>query len=215
MTTTQCEGKDCTFWGDPHVHSFDNMDFSYMQEGDMWLVKSPHVWIQGRFNLGNNSHSFLKVLAVGGPFLQGNTLTIGSGEGEVLWNDGQILDRMNTHFETSWKIPSSKVRQRVRAAIRDSEANIMHPGVTHRGFDVSLPRGIKLVVDRYQQWLGVSIQQKHAFKEGQDGICGNYNDNTEDDALPALTSRMRLEVSDKDTLFHVKFAEWAAKHLRD
>jgi len=178
----------------------------------MWLVKSGHVWIQGRFNLGsNNTHSFLKAVAIGGPFLQGNTLTIGSGEGEILWNDGEILDHMNTHFETTFYTPS-RVREHVKAALRDAEVNIMHPNVTHRGLNVSLPHGITLVVDRYQQWLGLSIQQSHPFKDGQDGICGNYNDVKEDDALTALHSRMRLEVPDKDTIFHIKFDEWAKHH---
>jgi len=206
-TTTECVGKDCTFWGDPHVHSFDQMSFSDTQEGDMWLVKSKDVFIQGRFGIAKNSkHSFLKAVAVGGPFLEGNTLTLGTLDGDVLWNKHHVLSKLGADFHT---LVNGKP---VHASFREAVPNVNDPHHTTHGIDVVLPNGIHLTIDRFPTWLGLRIRQLHELEGGQDGVCGNFNNVTNDDSLKALALRMDARVSHTDSLFHMDYTTWRAKH---
>mmetsp|Transcript_38800 Transcript_38800/g.89566 ORF Transcript_38800/g.89566 Transcript_38800/m.89566 type:complete len:657 (+) Transcript_38800:969-2939(+) len=206
-TTTECVGKDCTFWGDPHVHSFDQMSFSDTQEGDMWLVKSHEVLIQGRFGVAKHSkHSFLKAVAVGGAFLDGNTLTVSTLNGDVLWNKKNVLTKMNAEFQAMVN------GHPVHASSRKAVPNVNDPSHTTHGIDVQLPNGIQLTIDRFPTWLGLRIKQLHELKGGQDGICGNFNNVTHDDSLNALSGRMNAHVLESESLFHMDFATWRSKN---
>mmetsp|Transcript_54551 Transcript_54551/g.100982 ORF Transcript_54551/g.100982 Transcript_54551/m.100982 type:complete len:962 (+) Transcript_54551:64-2949(+) len=206
-TTTECKGADCTFWGDPHIHSFDKMSFDDPREGDMWLVKSHKVYIQGRFGHAKQvQRSFLKGIAIGGPFLFGNTLTLTAGEGYVFWNKHKILEESSTDFETTME--NGKL---VRASYRNAVPNINDPNRTTHGIDVTLPDGVRLIIDRFQTWLGLRISLQHPLKE-QDGICGNFNNVTHDDSVKALANRMDAMVLPSESLFHMSYTSWEAQH---
>mmetsp|Transcript_19541 Transcript_19541/g.45440 ORF Transcript_19541/g.45440 Transcript_19541/m.45440 type:complete len:970 (+) Transcript_19541:96-3005(+) len=206
-TTSECKGGDCTFWGDPHIHSFDKLSFDDVREGDMWLVKSHRVWIQGRFGHAKQvKRSFLKGIAVGGPFLMGNNLTLTAGEGYVYWNKQTILEESSTEFETT--MSNGKL---VRASFRNAVPNINDPNRTTHGIDVSLPDGVRLIMDRFQTWLGLKITLEHSLKD-QDGICGNFNNVTHDDSVQALARRMDAYVDSSESLFHMSYARWEARH---
>mmetsp|Transcript_38798 Transcript_38798/g.89551 ORF Transcript_38798/g.89551 Transcript_38798/m.89551 type:complete len:966 (+) Transcript_38798:91-2988(+) len=205
-TTTKCEGKDCTFWGDPHIQSFDKLNFDDTREGDKWLVKSHNVFIQGRFGLAKNrKRSFLKAVAIGGPFIEGNTLTMGTGEGAILWNDKQILSKLDTLFQAAVK------GSRISVSYKKAVENVNDPNHTTNGLHIHLPNGIELVLDRFPTWLGLRISQEHPLQGGQDGICGNFNDNTNDDSLKALSTRMNVNVNVNSSLFH-SYAKWMSNH---
>lgn len=208
-TITLPTSKDCTLWGDPHVHSFDQMSFSDTRRGDMWLVKSKSVFIQGRFGVAKNStHSFLMAVAIGGPFLEGNTLTFGTLDESAKWNQQHILKKLSTEFQTSVN------GKQVRAAFRELNATAL--GLHHHGegdgVDVELPEGIKLVVHRFPTWLGLRITQVHSLEGGQDGVCGNYNSVTEDDSLQALSLRMDARVPQTESLFKMGYSKWSAQY---
>eukprot|EP00971_Amphidinium_carterae_P289984 5757924-Amphidinium_carterae.1 len=129
-------------WGDPHVHSFDEMSFSDTRQGDMWLIKSEAVLIQGRFGVAKQSkHSFLRAVAIGGPFLQGNTLTLGTLDGHVFWNKHHILKQMGTEFQTTLNDTNAEVH----AFFRQAVPNVNNANRTTHGIDVILPEGIKLI----------------------------------------------------------------------
>merc|ERR1740130_2098176 len=98
--TTTC-GASCVIWGDPHVVTFDeeikrhrehplqDMFFrtrgwkadqiTVSAAGTFWLVKSDTVAIQGRYehNKTQLDVTNLVELAVGGPFMFGNSLKVG------------------------------------------------------------------------------------------------------------------------------------------
>jgi len=202
-TTTACVSKDCTFWGDPHIHSFDDVHFSDSNTGDMWLVKAGSVWIQGRFGKANQrKRSFLKGVAVGGTFLDGNTLTFGTLAESIHWNHDEILTTLGSRFNVSFRGGA------VKATFRRGIPSIKFPNgkVTVQGIHVELPKGIALVINRFNTWLGLRISMEHAV-QGQDGICGNFNGKSGDDGLAAVGSRMKLQVRQDESLFHTPYAD--------
>jgi len=179
-----------------------------LREGDMWLVKSEDVYIQGRFGLANGGkNSFLKAVAIGGPFLKGNSLVLGTNQGVSFWNNKPILRRMNTTFTSEEHFNGMSVT----AHFHSEAQHISIPHRTTTGVEVSLPLGIELLLNRFDTWLGLRI---HMSKRagGQDGECGNFNGNPHDDTLVTLQNRMRVRVEKLESVFHMPFSTWSKRH---
>merc|ERR1719356_2079307 len=92
---------ECTFWGDPHLKTFDGGRPSFYGEGEAWIVKSEQISIQGRY-LGTTYTKGLaatNAIAVGGSFLQGSVIVVGTLESGVMTVDGQpVLGSLNSHY---------------------------------------------------------------------------------------------------------------------
>jgi len=175
-----------------------------LREGDMWLVKSDRVKIQGRFGLAkDNRHSFLKAVAIGGPFLNGNTLRLGTNEGLSLWNNKPILQLLNSTFLRH--LDDSLVLAKYHNAVQ----HVKDPCRTTDGVEVHLPLGIKVLLNRFDTWLGLRIHME-PVKGGQDGECGNFNGSPDDDTLESIQDRMQVKVADEESLFSIPFSEWRA-----
>jgi len=177
-----------------------------LREGDMWLVKSEHVKIQGRFGLAkDNRHSFLKAVAIGGSFLQGNTMRLGTNEGLSLWNNRPILQVVNSTFLRH--LDESLVLAKYHNAVQHVRDHCR----TTAGVEVSLPHGIKVLLNRFDTWLGLRIHMERA-SGGQDGECGNFNGRPDDDSLESIEDRMDLRVGDDESLFSIPYSEWRTAH---
>merc|ERR1712232_1416503 len=91
--------KVCTLWGDPHVIGFDQVDdnkdraVSFYGDGDFWLVRSSTVHIQARFEGTKYTERLAATnrIVVGGPFLHGHKIEVGTRESEVLTVDGRSV----------------------------------------------------------------------------------------------------------------------------
>merc|ERR1719391_599174 len=81
----------CLMWGDPHVETFDHSYANFYDQGEWWVVKSPMVWIQGRFLATpfTKGLAATHAIAVGGPFMQGHTIIVGPIENGQILIDGQ------------------------------------------------------------------------------------------------------------------------------
>merc|ERR1719265_52325 len=172
-TQGQCHFSDpdggfdstCIIYGESSLVGFDDshtksLDFEHlsgtnMENGDVWLVKSPHVHIQGRFHVANGKASHLKAIAVGGPFLQGNVLRVADQDGRAFWNDKEILTAVPSKFRDSCSISASYHTESV--VVQDPTRASQAPGA-----DIFLPGGIKLLVNRGKEGLGVAISMPKA-----------------------------------------------------
>jgi hypothetical protein len=217
-TTTTLGGgeqscSDCIVWGDPHIITFDlnkkrhaqhpmreaffrtrgwkSDQVSIYDEGTFWLVKNDLVHIQARYwhDKANPEWTNLGALAIGGPFLDNNTLVIRSLGAATTWNDQEILALLPSRFENS--LVSAKYH---------SGSETVKDGKPGPGLDIELPMGVKLVVNRWKQNLAAKITMCHT--QGlQTGQCGNFNGNANDDAQEILSAGNKQSVPSHEFLF--------------
>jgi len=217
--TTTC-GASCVIWGDPHVVTFDEEVKRHrehpLQEmffgtrgwkadqvtvsaaGTFWLVKSDRALIQGRY-AHNKTHpdvTNLVEIAVGGPFMLGNTLKVGLLGESVMFNGQDILKEMGTSFY-KWH-----ACERLVAAKYHPDATMVKNGKKGPGIDIELPEGMRMTINRWHENLAVSISMCPQAG-GQDGHCGNYNGDASDDSATMMLKRPEnlAEVTSRSSLF--------------
>jgi len=94
-----CAKKTCTLWGDPHIISFDQVGdikgeaLSFYGDGDFWVVKSPAVSIQGRFEGTKYTEGLAATnqIVVSGTFLNGHKIEVGTKKSGIVTVDGQAV----------------------------------------------------------------------------------------------------------------------------
>jgi len=183
----------CKIFGDPHIRVFDAPKRGYQsmyRTGVFWIVKSDSVWIQGYYESAHKKrpmYTHVRKLAIGGPFLQGNTLMLEPTK--IWWNgDGEIMN-MGIDGEQSWTGMDGKVKVAMNIGSTKIKAYIDLPTD-----NILISVTIKLV-GRNIIPLMSPVTLRATQITGQDGHCGNFNGIANDD-LPDY----RYEVEQKEKL---------------
>merc|ERR1712060_715367 len=179
--------KSCQIYGDPHGTSFDGEHLDFYTPGEFYLVKSASVIIQARYRPTHATNGLLvtKQVAVGGPFLKGHRLII--GEEHAFWDGKPILTGFPSTFEVAGLV-SIKYDGAGQLLQPGREGKQMH--VVH----VTMPGQVSLQVNRWNEpgegrYINVKITMPKQ-PGGQDGDCGNFNDNPIDDKRLQVRSRV-------------------------
>jgi len=193
-TTTSPAGQRgvCRIFGDPHVKTFDGSHASFYSQGEYWLVRSNTVWIQARYGPTpvTNGLSVVKEVAIGGPFLQSS-----NGQKNILRVTATTatfnLQPIIQNFPDQWsnKDPDIEV-------VTDSSGEVLQQGRQGKQMHVvhvKLPQYVELQINRWNEpgegdYLNIKITMY--VEPGQDGHCGNFNGDPNDDTRPLIRSRI-------------------------
>jgi len=197
----------CRVFGDPHVITFDGTRASFYSMGEYWLVRSTTVWIQARYapTPVTNGLSVVKEVAIGGPFLRSST-----GEENVLrvsslaasFNGQPIIPGFPDQFDS--EDPAIQV-------VTDGNGELLQEGRQGKGMHVvhvTLPLGVSVQINRWNEpgegdYINIKIEM--SAQPEQDGHCGNFNGDPNDDTRPLIRSRIGTTgVDPAELLFNVK-----------
>jgi len=189
--------KECLFWGDPHVVTFDGARPSFYGDGEYWIVKHPEVQIQGRYH--GTKYTFglaaMQKVAVGGTFIGKHIVQVEPMEeafGGAIRVDGQpVLKEYGTYSIGGVTLTYDGIGELVDNAASKWTKNIVH---------MALPRGISLTVYRWGNYLDLRIQMQ-PLPGGQDGSCGNFNGDATDDTTQAIFERIGARIGQGEMLF--------------
>jgi len=149
---------------------------------DVYLVKNKQVTIQARFlKTGKNKEErelFVQAIAISGSFMGSNTLIIGPVKDKVTWNGKEILQKQVSNFTSDG------------VTLKRSESSHLIEDLqkTVAGIDAALPLGVGLTVNRQDYYVNVALRMGQ-LAGGQDGLCGNFNGDGDDDSLEMIEER--------------------------
>jgi hypothetical protein len=142
-------------------------------------------------------NEFVRAVAVGGPFLMGNIIAVGSLEDDITWNRMPILTD-NAVKSSYFNFEDGNVS--VSIARSQDSLNVANLSSENPAIDIKLPAGVSLIVNRLHHHLNVAITMPQQ-KDGQDGLCGNFNGVAADDSLEFSSKRFDPNVPDAESLF--------------
>jgi len=190
----------CKLWGDPHIRTFDNELPNFYANGELWIVKSPKVYIQGRF-LGTKWTAGLSCtnkIIIGGPFLKGHRIAVGAleqGDKGLTVDDHSVLQEFPGSFTLGDFI---ELEYNANGGLVDPAGNDRRwqKHVVH----MRLPEGVYVTVFRWLNYVDMKLEMPP--QAWQDGVCGNFNGNAADDKTDQITARIGALVPSKELLFH-------------
>jgi hypothetical protein len=189
---------DCKIWGDPHFITFDKAQFVFYRSGDFWIIKSPSVSIQGRFQNTDwtkqndlTDFSSMTGMVISGAFIGNHKIQIQSFDKGGITCDGQaILTQFGTANCFGVKLEYSDQGQLIDAAM----------GILPRRVVLlTLPLGIKIEVNRFPNFMNALITSPRL--NGLDGLCGNFNGFEKDDRGRYAARRFGDGVAKNELLF--------------
>lgn len=199
FTTTQTATetiRSCTFWGDPHLQTFDGARPSFYGDGEFWVVSSDELKVQGRYEGTKFTHGLAAThkIVVSGSLVGNSRIEVGSLDyGDIEVDDKSVL----TVFGTTYNVPftNATVTYDQYGELID-EAQAKFP---RRVVHIMLGRGVEITVFRWKNYVDFSILSPK-FPD-MDGCCGNFNNDPTDDSTRDVFKRMGVRVLPGQLLF--------------
>lgn len=187
----------CLLWGDPHLMTFDKTYLNWYSEGEFWIVKSDTVKIQGRYlsTPFTRGLSAMHQLAVGGPFMQGHKLTVGPMDGGQIMCDGLPICGGFPSQASCGGVALIKYDGEGGPS-DDVDSNEIEKHIVH----LELPGGVRIEILRWANHINGKILMRHPVA-GQDGGCGNFNNDPDDDSEKQIKARIGKRVDASQLLF--------------
>lgn len=155
--------------------------------GDMWLVRSSSVHIQGRYSMEDDV-ALLSAIAIGGPVLDSKILLVEPENGTVRLNGYRLAVGVSESEHSSGIV-------RVRNGDREYEETRPYAQV-----EIQLPGNIRLLINRYNQFLNFKVTMPKSDMSGVEGQCCVSKGTTENESNLGLQAG-ELNVLPRDSLF--------------
>jgi len=158
-------------------------------------VKSADISIQGRYEGTKYTKGLAATnkIAVGGKFLQGHVIMVGTMESGAITVDGQPV---LTTFPAKYELDGiATITYDSQGTLPDKAAAIWTKHIVH----MDLPMGVSITVYRWSNYIDLRIRMPAV--PGMDGSCGNFNGNAADDTTEAIQQRVGVRVAPGELLF--------------
>jgi len=128
---------------------------------------------------------------VGGAFLNGHKIEVGTQDSGIVTIDGQAVPFTSSYRATdgTFSVAYNTQGQVPDVVPANNEKRVVH---------MRLPLGIK--VDVFQWSNYIDIQVRMTAQPGQDGVCGNFNGNHGDDTTQSIMKRIGARVPPSESL---------------
>jgi hypothetical protein len=199
-TTVAVQRKSCSLWGDPHIFTFDRSRLVFYSEGDFWIVKTPTLRIQGRFQATDwtkkNDHtdySSMTGIIVSGSCIKDRKIEVGAmGSGKISCDGESVLSEYGTANCGGVTLTYDKTGKLVDSAMAF---------LPHRVVHIALPNNVDMQVNRWPNFINAQIIM--GPMDQQTGICGDFNGVPKDgvQAGKALHAKFGLGVPEHELLF--------------
>mmetsp|Transcript_120968 Transcript_120968/g.240982 ORF Transcript_120968/g.240982 Transcript_120968/m.240982 type:complete len:536 (+) Transcript_120968:92-1699(+) len=184
-----CQGME-----EPYMQTFDGKHVAYYSSGDYHIVNSSQISIQGRYLPTDltNGLAVTKMVAIGGgTLLKDNTLIITPST--VTWNKNPILED-SSHFD---ELGLLTVDYGNTSYVADTALELSNERPVHVHISDCSKEGLNILVNRttfspgngFLTWR-VSMHSQH----GQDGYCGNFNEDATDDDRHSVHQRLGKKI---------------------
>jgi len=196
--------RSCMIWGQPQVVTFDGAEPFFAGAGEFWLIKSKDISIQVRKAPTRDSLglSAITKLVIAGSFLESHTITVEpllNGNGKIRIDNKEVLKLINFQHDLSGQNGGLAILRYDREGEVLDESCLQKPkAVIH----INMPETVALEVFRWENHLDIKVSMT-AAKGGQDGICGNFNGDEDDDAASEVYQRLGSRVDGEDLLFAI------------
>merc|ERR1719150_909115 len=182
--------------------TFDNHHVDFYSQGEYWIVKSDAVKIQARYMPTPITHglSVTKEIAVSGSFINDHKLRISATTAS--WDGQPILAGFPSTFNNADPLVNLRYDDQGQLMQNGREGKALH--VVH----ATLSGGVSLQVNRWNEagegdYINVKITMPR--QPNQDGHCGNFNGNAEDDKRLQIRARVGTTgVDPSELLFNQK-----------
>mmetsp|Transcript_124881 Transcript_124881/g.278812 ORF Transcript_124881/g.278812 Transcript_124881/m.278812 type:complete len:846 (+) Transcript_124881:122-2659(+) len=207
----------CVLVGDPHIITWDSPhgpSTSQYRTGEFYLVKSDTLTVTGRFGFTKRFRDASSTvgLAISGAYIKDHSLSVawvGPEEGykgfKVFWDKQEILQKFPSTFKSQDGFFTAK-------------HDAMDPTDFHRegrhtigGTSGNLPSYLFLLGSDIKIYMLLGPDSCNAVIEAkklpvpQDGFCGNFNCDGDDDTFRALHDRgMHHKVPKEKSIFDVR-----------
>jgi hypothetical protein len=189
---------ECKLVGDPHINGFDyKKAYDFYGHGTFWIVKSSSVWIQGFYaDVGvRPAFTYLRKLAIGGPFLNWNTLMLETSN--IWWNDQEHIVPLDHTAISTWTGLDGAVE--VSSRLKTGTKWYENPVSIDLHHDVKIRAVIKGRLDgAFLPHLDAIVIMRQIT--GQDGHCGTFNGDPSDDRAALLNQRFGKPVDESEKL---------------
>jgi len=168
------------------------MRADYYSSGEYYLVKSNAISIQGRYLPTKFTHGLAvtKMVAIGGPVLKGNKLIIGPLTAS--WNGAPIIGQLGGSFSQPGLL-TVNYDTTGELIVTTGGVDASKKKIVHVKISDGTPEGLSVQVNRWTASPGneyVNWKISMHSRPGQDGHCGNFNQNAADDDRLAVRQRV-------------------------
>jgi len=178
--------------------SFDGARPSFYGNGEYWIVKNDEVHIQGRYMGTKYTYGLAATqkVAIGGPFLQNHIIEVEPMEheygGHILVDGTPVLNDFGQYRVGD----VATIDYNGNGQLVDEAASVW----TTRAVHLSLPKGIRMTVFRWGNYLDMKITMPQ-LDGGVDGSCGNFNGDPGDDTPAEIFKRIGARVPEGELMF--------------